>query len=805
MPHCAVTEFTLSELPKYVREFAFLVGEQRVTVSAEHAANNRAAQLLANLHDSLSATNYPRRELERYLVRLLFCLFAEDTFIFEPFSFSELVRKTEPSLLGGRLAELWWTLDTAPADRQRNPVFADFPHVNGGLFADRLPVCHFESDQRDALLRCCDYQWAKISPAIFGSLFQGVMEPKERRQLGAHYTGERDIMKLLNSLFLDDLREELRVIVSDRSSRRAVRLREFQKKLRDLKILAPACGCRNFLILAYRELRALETAALVAQHRNADGHVQTELDIRYLAQVDVDQFYGIEISEWPARIAEVGLWLQDHQSNSELAEKMGRQFNRLPLKTSPTIRVANALTLDWAEVLSPSACSYILGNPPFVGAKFQTAEQRAELAAADSDFDGAGLLDYVTGWYFKAAKYLRKNPAVSVAFVSTNSITQDEQMGVLWSRLKSRHGVNINFAHRTFTWASEAPDKAHVHVVIIGFSLADHDRKKIYDYAADNEHPTVSVVNHISPYLTNSGDIFILNHSTPICDVPEIGIGNKPIDHGNYLFTPAEKREFLKNEPAAKPFFHRWLGSEEFINGIERWCLWLGDCSPAELRSMPECLRRIEAVRKFRLASKSAPTQKLAAAPTRFHVENFPSSAYLLIPEVSSERRPYIPIGFIRPNVFASNLVNFFPNATLYHFGVLSSAMHMAWVKQVCGRLKSDFRYSKKLVYNNYPWPTPSATQREKVETAAQAVLAARKKYPDSTLADLYDPLTMPPPLVRAHTALNTAVDQSYRKEKFENNRQRVKFLFQRHEQLTAPLVSTSKKIMAKNRQARGF
>jgi hypothetical protein len=401
-----VTEFPLSDLPKNVREFAFLVGEQRVTGSAELAANNRAAQLLADLHDSLSATNYPRRELERYLVRLLFCLFAEDTFIFEPFSFSELICHTEPANLGGRLAELWWTLDTAPADRQRNPAFDAFPHVNGGLFADRLPVCHFADEQRAALLRCCDYQWAKISPAIFGSLFQGVMEPKERRQLGAHYTGERDIMKLLNALFLDDLRAELRLIVSDRSSRRDARLREFQQKLRAIKILDPACGCGNFLILAYRELRALETAALVARHRTADSHLQTELDIRHLARVDVDQFYGIEISEWPARIAEVGLWLQDHQSNSELAEKLGQHFNRLPLKAAPIIRVANALTLDWAEILPPSAYSYILGNPPFVGAKFQTAAQRAELAAADGDFDGAGLLDYVTAWYFKAARYM---------------------------------------------------------------------------------------------------------------------------------------------------------------------------------------------------------------------------------------------------------------------------------------------------------------------------------------------------------------------------------------------------------------
>ncbi|MDR1145224.1 MAG: hypothetical protein LBK71_03700, partial [Verrucomicrobiales bacterium] len=748
-----LTEFTLSDLPQHVRDFAFLVGEQRVRVHTERAANIKAAQLLADLHDSLSATNYPRRELERYLVRLLFCLFAEDSFIFEPQSFTELIRHTEPRHLGGTLAELWWTLDTEPARRQRHATFDLFPHVNGGLFADRLPVCHFDTAQRDALLRCCDYQWAKISPAIFGSLFQGVMDDQARRQLGAHYTGERDIMKLLNDLFLNELRDELRLIVSDRSSRRVTRLKEFPKKLRHIKLLDPACGCGNFLILAYRELRVMENAVIVALHRDAAGQVQTELDIRNLACVDVDQFYGIEISEWPARIAKVGLWLQDHQSNSELAEKMGQQFKRLPLKAAPHIHLANALTVDWEKILPPSACSYVLGNPPFVGKHLMTVEQSQDMERVFGTVNGTGILDYVTAWYVKAVEYMQKNFTISAAFVSTNSITQGEQPGALWSRLFQR-GVKIHFAHHTFKWASEAPGKAHVHCVIIGFGIADRDHKKIYDYVADDEHSTISAVKNINPYLIEGADSVITSRSKPLCDVPSIIYGNKPADGGHLIIEENERAQFIKDNPSAAPYVRPMVSAEEFLHGQRRYCLWLVDAPPKIIAENPGVKKRVQACKDFRLASKKAPTREVAKTPSLFAEIRQPKKTYILVPLHTSETRTYIPFGYFTTKTIVHNSCAAIPEATLYHFGVLSSAMHMAWTKQVCGRLESRYRYSNKLVYNNFPWPTPSAAQRAKVEQAARAVLNIRANYPTATLANLYDPLTMPPLLVKAHTTL---------------------------------------------------
>lgn len=551
--------------------------------------------------------------------------------------------------------------------------------------------------------------------------------------------------------------------------------------------------------------------------------------------MDVDQFYGIEIGEWPARIAEVALWLMDHQMNLKVSEAFGQLYQRLPLKKSPHIHCANALRLDWKTVLPPEKCSYVLGNPPFVGAKFQSDEQRAEMDAIAGDAESSGLLDYVTGWYFKAAEYIQSTRII-VGFVSTNSISQGEQVGTLWNHLFRQFKLKIHFAHRTFAWVSEARGKAHVHVVIIGFAAFDTTNKRIYDYegragsplpAASADHlpkrrarsdapyqptDTITVLSakNISPYLVEGSDLAITNRSKPISDVPEMGIGNKPIDGGNYLFTPEEKADFLKVEPAAKKFFRRWIGSEEFINGIERWCLWLGDCSPTELRQMPHALERVENVRKVRLASKSAPTRKLAETPTRFHVEYFPKKDFLVIPEVSSERRRYIPIGFMRPDVLCGNKVRILCDATPFHFGVLTSEMHMAWLRQVSGRLESRFQYSIKLDYNNFPWPNANAEQRARVEEKARAVLAAREKFMEcgdesphsktATLADLYDPLAMPPELLKAHTELDRAVEKCYRPEPFHSDRERVEFLFARYEKLTAPLLPVAPK--AKRRRS---
>ncbi len=786
--------FALPELHLHARDFAFIKGEQPVRLDPEDPANQRAYDRMSRLHDELRQGGLRGAELERLLVRLLFCLFAEDNGLFEPNAFQAFIRNHTAENgedLGARLNELFDVMNT-PVERRSgnlNEDLAQFPYVNGQLFSDRLGFAAFTRAMRLALLEAAEFQWAKISPAVFGSLFQGIMEGRQRRQQGAHYTSERDIMKAVRSLFLDDLRAEFDVIRADRSNRRAARLDEFQKKLRELKFLDPACGCGNFLILSYRELRALELDVLKERHAKDRQQV---LNVRDLVLVDVDQFYGIEIGEWPVRIAEVALWLMDHQMNQRASEAFGQTFFRLPLRSSPHIVQANALQIDWKVVLPPKQCSFILGNPPFVGAKHQTDEQRAEMEVLTTGIRNAGLLDYVTGWYLKATEYIQ-GTNIPVAFVSTNSITQGEQVGVLWSALFPR-GVRIHFAHRTFSWTSEARGKAHVHCVIIGFGLNEQAQKWLFDYDEHPETPNRLSVRNISPYLVEGSNTVVVNRGRPLCAVPEIGIGNKPIDDGNYLFTTEERDEFLRIEPQAAKWFRRWLGSDEFINGWERWCLWLGDCSAEELRKMPEAKKRVGAVRDFRLRSKSLPTQKLASTPTRFHVENIPSRNFIVVPKVSSERRRYIPMGFMDANTLISDLCFINTDITRFHFGVLSSTMHMAWVRQVCGRLESRYRYSAKLVYNNFPWPD-SATEKQKaaVEQMAQAVLDTRARYlpphGNATLADLYDPLATPAPLTKAHAALDRAVEKCYRKEKFTSDRERVEFLFVLYEQLTAPLL----------------
>jgi hypothetical protein len=786
------TDFSLVQFHKHIHLFAFVAGYKQHKFEDHDPINIQAVDIMGRLHDALEAGGYSGHNLERFLVRILFCLFAQDTGIFEPESFKlYLLNRTagDGSDLGLHLARLFDVLNTPPDNRQRNldEALATFPWVNGELFAENLGFADFNREMRSALLDCTNFDWSRISPAIFGSLFQAVMEPRERRQIGGHYTNERDILKVIRSLFLDDLRAEF-----ERNKNNKAELRRFHEKVSALRFLDPACGCGNFLVITYRELRLLEIEILRLIHR-AD---QPNLDIQQLSLVDVDAFYGIEISEWPARIAEVAMWLMDHQMNIRLSEAFGQYFVRLPLKKSPTIVGQNALRLDWKTILPPERCNYILGNPPFVGAKYLDAEQRSDMELVTTEIKNGGLLDYVTAWYFKAADFIQ-GTRIQVGFVSTSSISQGEQVGVLWSPLFQHYNLKIHFAHRTFSWESEARGKAHVHVVIIGFGAFDTTNKRIYDY--EGENATVITAKNISPYLVEGSDLTITNRQKPISDVPEIGIGNKPIDGGHYLFTAEQKSDFLKVEPSAEKYFRRWIGSEEFINGAERWCLWLGNCPPGELRNLPHALERVRAVKEFRLASKSNPTRKLADTPTRFHVENIPTKRFLIIPEVSSERRKYIPIGFVEPDTLCSNLVKIIPDAIIFHFGVLTSAMHMAWVRAVCGRLESRYRYSAKLVYNNYPWPeSPSERQRVAVENAANAVLAARTTFPNSTLADLYDPLTMPPVLVKAHADLDRTVELCYRPQAFQNDRQRVEFLFALYERLTAPLIAPAKKTRRK-------
>ena len=789
-------EFTLADFYKNVRLFGFIAGYQTTSYKEQDPVNIQAAERMGRLHDKLKEIGYEDHPLEIYLVRLLFCLFAEDTSIFERRQFQDLIEQStseDGRDLAQWLESLFEVLNTPQEKRLKklDEQLAAFPYVNGSLFAEQLPHAAFDTCMRQLLLDCCALDWSRISPAIFGSLFQSVMDTTKRRNLGAHYTSEKNILKLIKPLFLDELRAEFERIKTNRK-----RLEEFHQRLASLTFLDPACGCGNFLVIAYRELRLLEIEALRVIFKSSVN--QEYIDIRPMILCNVDQFFGIEIEEFPAQIAQTALWLMDHQMNMRVSEEFGRYFVRLPLRKSATIIHSNALHTDWRAIVKPEALSYILGNPPFGGAKYINEAQRADMAATFAGVSGAGLLDFVSAWYRKAADYMADNPTIKAAFVSTNSITQGEQVGVLWPDMLKR-GVRIHFAHRTFQWSSEARGKAAVHCVIIGFALHDAEDKRIFDYETPQAEPHEIKAKNINPYLVDAGDLVIASREQPIGPVPKIGIGNKPIDGGDYLFTQEEREEFLKREPAAAPYFRRWLGADEFLNGYERWCLWLGDCPPDLLKRMPEAMKRVEAVRRYRLNSKSAPTRKLAATPTRFHVENMPDSNYLLIPRVSSERRSYIPIGFVESETLTGDSSLISSGCTIYHFGVLSSAMHMAWTRTVCGRLESRYRYSAGIVYNNFPWPQAQTDkQRQAIEDAAQAVLDARAKFPTSSLADLYDPLTMPEALTKAHQKLDAAVDSAYAKRKFTGDTDRVAFLFELYQQITSPLES--KKVTRRKR-----
>ena len=556
-----------------------------------------------------------------------------------------------------------------------------------------------------------------------------------------------------------------------------------------IQFLDPACGCGNFLIVIYRELRLLELEILKALYG-----AQQVFNISDLILCNVNQFAGIEYEEFPAQITKVAMWLIDHQMNMLCSREFGEYFVRLPLRASANIVHGDALELDWNDVVPNDELSYIIGNPPFVGARLMTKEQSAQIEKVFDNIRGAGNLDYVAAWYAKAAQYIQ-NTRIKVAFVSTNSIVQGEQVGILWNVLLNKYGVKIHFAHRTFKWSNEAKGNAGVYCVIIGFANYDTDTKTIFEYEDITGEPHILKAKNINPYLVDADNTLIENRTKPICNVPTIGIGNKPIDDGNYLFTKEEMEEFIKLEPKSEQYFRPWYGAVEFIQQKPRYCLWLGECSPSELRSMPHCMERVKNVREFRLASKSEGTRKIADSPTRFHVENMPESSYIVIPLHSSENRKYIPMGFLSPDNLCSNAVELLSNVSLYHFGVLTSAMHIAWTKCVCGRLKSDFRYSAGIVYNNFPWAeNPTPKQIERIEQCAEAVLEARKMFPGASLADLYDPLAMPPALMKAHQALDKAVDAAYRSTPFTSDSQRMELLFELYNKYNAQLFDTKKK-----------
>ncbi|PUE42595.1 SAM-dependent methyltransferase [Limnohabitans sp. Bal53] len=796
-------EFELKHLHKHVKLFGLLAGYKVQDIQAEDPVNIKAAERMGRLHDALKASGYSGHALEVLLVRLLFCLFADDTGIFQPAqSFRDFVEeRTAPdgSDLGPRLGQLFQVLNTHESQRSKNidEQLGQFAYINGRLFEETLPMADFSTAMREALLDACALDWSAISPAIFGSLFQSIMDEKARRNLGAHYTSEANILKLIKPLFLDELHAEFERVKGHRN-----KLFEFHKKLRQQTFFDPACGCGNFLVISYRELRELELKVLRADHELSAHKGQLTVDVHGLIGVNVDQFFGIEIEEFPAQIAQVALWLVDHQMNLRVSVEFGLYFARIPLKSSPQIRHANALRLDWNEVLPAERCSYVLGNPPFVGAKFMDDAQREDTRLVFKGIDNAGLLDFVSAWYIKAARYMHCAPACRSAFVSTNSITQGEQVGVLWGWMLSQ-GIRIQFAHRTFNWSNEARGKAAVHCVIVGFGLKDYSDKMIFEYEDIKGTPLAVPAKNINPYLVDAPDVVLPRRNTPICDVPEIGIGNKPIDGGNYLFSTEERDAFIALEPKSEKWFRRWLGGDEFLNGYERWCLWLGDCPPSELRAMPEAMKRIQAVKNLRLASKSAPTRKLADTPTRFHVENKPVTDYMLIPRVSSEKRLFIPMGYIDKETLTSDSAHIVTGTTRLHFGVMSSTMHNAWVRATCGRLESRYRYSKDIVYNNYPWPgfagePLSDKHRTAIEQAAQCVLDARAQFASSSLADLYDPLTMPPALLKAHQKLDTAVDAAYQpsggKKSYASDAERVAFLFELYQRITSLLPAPAAK-----------
>ena len=684
---------------------------------------------------------------------------------------------------------------------------ARFPYVNGDLFAARLTIPDFDAAMRSALIDACRFDWAAISPAIFGALFQSVMDAAERRAQGAHYTTEKNILKVIGPLFLDDLRAEFNRLRARKDKRRRGELTAFQKRLGGMKFFDPACGCGNFLIIAYRELRELEIDLIRELRRGRGDEAQRMLDATDLSQITVDQFYGIEIGEFPVRIAETALWMMDHIMNNRLSLAFGRSYVRIPLEGSPHILNADALETDWTALLPPEECSYVFGNPPFGGAKFQSEEQRAQVRRIAALGKSGGTLDYVTAWFIKAGEYVQTGRA-RIGFVATNSITQGEQVAQLWPLLFARTKLAIAFAHRTFAWGSDARGKAHVHVVIIGFDGLKTVRvdKRLFSYPDIKGEPEETLHAALSPYLFDAGGLAdphltVREESRPINGMAKLIIGSKPIDGGHYIFTAKERTAFLDMEPAAESFLRPYIGAREYLQGGARWILALHNAEPNALKRLPRVRERVAAVRRYREASKSKPTQKLAETPTLYHVNVLPTAPFLVIPEVSSERREYVPIGWLEPPAIPSNKLRLLPDATLADFALLTSAMHMAWMRAVTGRMKSDYMYSVGVVYNTFPMP-PGSSDRSKLEPLAQAVLDARAAHPDATLADLYDPDLMPPNLRRAHQAIDRTMDRLYRRTGFASERERVEHLFMLYEKMQAPLEALMK-AKPKRRRAR--
>lgn len=788
--------FTLDQFHQHIELFGFMAGYQKQEIKEQDPVNIYAAEKMGELHDKLKDIGYTGHSLEVYLVRLLFCLFADDTGIFEKNLFRDYIEhetREDGSDLAFHIGGIFSVLNT-PVDKRLKNIDEDlnkFPYVNGGLFAEHLPLASFDSEMRALLLDCSILDWGRISPAVFGSLFQSVMNPEQRRELGAHYTSEENILKVVKPLFLDDLWVEFKKIKNVKT-RRDEQLEKFHNKLASLKFLDPACGCGNFLIISYRELRLLELEVLKEKLRGK--FVQDAFQLEGLlfdteVRVDVDQFYGIEIDEFAAQVAQVALWLMDHQMNMRVSNEFGEYFVRLPLKKQPHIVHDNALRLDWEIVVPKDELDYILGNPPFVGSSYMTAEQKVDMQSITDEIKKAGKLDFVTAWYIKSANFIRGSE-IKTGLVSTNSVVQGEQAIVLWKHLMYQKDMEIHFTHQTFAWNNEAKGKAAVHCVIIGFSGIKGLPKTLYSYPDIKGDPTAKSVESINQYLLDAPTTFIEKRAKPISNAPSMLYGSKPADGGHFLFTEDEMSGFIEKEPLSKNYFRPWIGAHELINGYQRYCLYLADCPPGDLRKMPYVMERVEAVRINRLDSKKASTRKWADFPARFTEDRTTKGNILVMPCVSSENRKYIPTGYFEYPTICSNRVFQVLNASIYLFGILNSSMHMAWTRTVCGRMKSDYNYSNTIVYNNFIFPEPSEKEKKAIEKQAETILSIREGYISngSTLADLYDQLAMPVDLLKAHQKLDKLVDKAYGKN-FKTDEERVAYLFEMYAQKQKELI----------------
>lgn len=786
--------FRLPKLPDHVDSFAFIKGVQKRTFREQTPANVKAADLVGKLHDALDKSGYRGHNLEQFLVRIVFCLFADDTGIFDTqdmfLDFIETRTREDGSDVGAKLTELFQVLNTPKDERQkaRDEDIAQFPYINGDLFKEHLRIPAFDSAMRNCLLDACNFNWSNISPAIFGALFQSVMDPVERRAAGAHYTSEKNILKVIEPMFMDDLRAEFNHLKGRKDSRRALELKRFQERLAKLRLFDPACGCGNFLIIAYRELRELEMDAIKEIRQSGQLDVLTQ----ELSLIDVDQFYGIEIIQFPALIAETALWMMDHIMNKRLSLEFGEVYARIPLESSPHIHVGNALETDWNDVLPARECSYIFGNPPFVGHQWRTKPQQADMARIWGKAGQVNRLDYVTSWFKLAALYAEENRDIDIAFVSTNSITQGEQCGILWPVLFG-YDLSIRFAHRTFQWQSEVSGRAAVHCVIVGLTFSEDARRTIYEYDDIQGDPGAVDVARINGYLIDGPQYTVPARSSPPQGRIKMHKGSQPTDgarlklpeggyrkFSNLILDADERNKLLAADPACEKWLRPYVGSDELISGSWRWCLWLKDADPSELRSSKPIVERLERVRSGRLQSPTASVREFAQYPTLFTQDRQPDREYLAVPEVSSELRKYIPIAILQPSVIASNKLQIIPGAPIEYFGILTSAMHMAWIRTVAGRLKSDFSYSPS-VYNSFPWPD---IDKGILISLSKAILDARNEHPSASLADLYDPVLMPPNLRKVHQTLDRAVDRLYRKSGFNSERERIEHLFMLYEKV---------------------